>query len=144
MFRVSLRSFGAFLIFSNLVSRERLVVERNGPKCGPRVGGRQVVTVYRIPLTYKKCLRSFWCRSAHFLFSTTLYLENGWPYSETDHSLFSLQMASMVIPYCIQDILHCQMFKVSLRSFGAFSTGLHSHARYMAVRHNSKLLPSGK
>ncbi len=32
IFKVILRSFGAFLIVDNLVSRRRLAIERNGPK----------------------------------------------------------------------------------------------------------------
>ena len=36
-FKLSLGSFSAFPIFSNLVSQKRLVVEQNGPKLGPLV-----------------------------------------------------------------------------------------------------------
>ncbi len=32
----SVRSFGAFLIFDNLLSRTYLVVEQNGPNFGPQ------------------------------------------------------------------------------------------------------------
>ncbi len=34
--KVILMSFGAFPIFSNLISQKRLVVENNAPKIGPR------------------------------------------------------------------------------------------------------------
>ncbi len=36
MVKVILRSFGAFLIFDNIVSQKWLVVERNRGKFGPR------------------------------------------------------------------------------------------------------------
>ena len=39
VFKFSLESFGAFPIFADLVpfvSRQRLIIERNGPKFGPQ------------------------------------------------------------------------------------------------------------
>ncbi len=47
MFEFSLGSFGAFPIFADLVhvSWKRLIVERNGPKFGPK---GQVFSVYRV------------------------------------------------------------------------------------------------
>ncbi len=51
MFKFSLGSFGAFLIFADLLrvlSQKWLIIERNGAKFGPQV---QVFSVYRILLT---------------------------------------------------------------------------------------------
>ncbi len=50
MSKVILRSFGAFSIFDNLISRKRLVVEQTGPNFGP---GGYILNVYRIRLTVK-------------------------------------------------------------------------------------------
>ncbi len=71
MFKVTLRSYGAFPIFNNFVPRKRLVVDWNGRTIGP-LG--QVFSVYRLFLTVK-CSKSVWGHSVHFWFSTTLYLE---------------------------------------------------------------------
>ena len=66
MFKVSLGSFDAFPIFGDLVSRKRLIVERNGRKFGPRGPYKVVLTV--------KCSRSVWGHSVHIRFLPTLYM----------------------------------------------------------------------
>ena len=43
MFKFTLGPFGAFLIFADLVSRKRLIVERNGHKFGH--GGKSLVYI---------------------------------------------------------------------------------------------------
>ncbi len=61
MFNFRLGSFGAFLIFDDLVSQKRLVVERKGTKFGP-LG--QVYIIYRVLLTVKFS-SSIWGHSVH-------------------------------------------------------------------------------
>ena len=81
--KVMLRSFVAFPIFHNHVSRKQLIIERKGPKCGPQ-GYMYLLSIHSLLL---KCSMSFRGHSVYFRFSTTLYLENGWTESETDQNL---------------------------------------------------------
>ncbi len=69
LFKTSLMSFCAFPICANLVSRKRLVVERNGPKFGPQ---GYILGIYRVLLTIN-CSRSVWGHSVHFRCSTELH-----------------------------------------------------------------------
>ncbi len=64
VFKFSLGSFGAFLIFAELVhvvSQKQLTIERNGLKFGPL--GKYLV--YRVLLTLK-CSSSAWGHVVHF------------------------------------------------------------------------------
>ena len=66
MFNFSLGSFCAFQIFDDLVSRKRLVVERNRPKFEP-LG--QVFSVCRVVLTVKCAIKfSLWSFGAFLIF----------------------------------------------------------------------------
>ena len=75
MFKVILRSFGAlqtFQIFDHLISRKRLLIERNGPKFG--LWGK-VISMYKVNLTIKvfnAIPRSF--PNVTFRFSRIMYL----------------------------------------------------------------------
>ena len=72
MFKFSLGSFGAFLIFAGLVhvvSQKWLIVEQNGAKFGPQ--GKSLVYIVHFTV---KCSRSVWDHSVHFQFSLTLYM----------------------------------------------------------------------
>ena len=66
VFKFSLGSFGAFPFFDDLVSRKRLLVERNGPNFGP-LGGGEVFSDYTVLLTVK-CSSSVRGHSVHFRF----------------------------------------------------------------------------
>ncbi len=67
----------------HVVSRKRLIVERNGPKFGPH---GYVFSVYRVLLTVK-CSSSVSGYSVHFRVSGSLYLEKLWSYSKIDQNL---------------------------------------------------------
>ncbi len=78
------QSFGAFEIFGNLVSRKRMVVERNGLKFGPQ---GKVISCSRSSSGHSVYSSPFSFLFIYFSISTTLYLKNVWSYNKTDQTL---------------------------------------------------------
>ncbi len=111
-------SFGAFrifVIFSNLVSQKRLVIEQNGHKFMPQGHLFSVYGVLTVLLSIQGRSEVIQGNCRFFLLFKIFYLENSWSSSKTDPNLtlhgylwlLSVQGLSEVIRY-ISDIIDFQ------------------------------------